>query len=425
MNASSQTSPVALALLTGSPVPYKIPLYRMLHGDPRVDFTVIFASSAGIRPYDDDSFVRGVAWDLDMTEGYRGHFLKRADTSPPLGRYFWSVRDADVVQALLGRRPDVLWLDGYNSATYLMGIVTQRILGGRVVFREEQTMLHPRSFAKTIAKEAMLRALFRGHHAMYIGTENRRWFEHYGVPRDRLFSAPYSVDNDFFRREAERLLPHKQELRREFGVSDDEGPIVLTVCRLVPKKQPLFTLEVFRRVRAERRCSLIIAGSGPLEAQMRHEVEARRIPNVHFAGFMNQTEVSRAYASADIFTLLSREHETFGVVVAEAMNFGLPVVVSDRVGCAADLVSRDFNGHITPFDDVQAAAESLAHLVDHPARRQSMGLGSAQRIKQWGVERTAAGVLAATAAAVGRERWNRASAGIAGPCDHSFEPMSL
>lgn len=409
MSGSQRPAPVRLAVLTGSPVPYKIPTYRALAAHPAIDFTAIFASTGGVRPYD-DGFGQEITWDLDITAGYRNVFLRRADRSPIVGT-FWSVRDPDVVNVVRRGRFEVLWLEGYNSATYMMGAATQRASGGRLIFREEQTMLHPRSLAKTLVKEVALRALFRGTRAMYVSRENRRWLEHYGVPTQRLFSAPYTVDNAFFGSEADRLRPSKVELRRTFGIADDGGPVVLTVSRLVPKKQPLFLLEAFRRMRMERPCSLLIAGSGPLEEEMREKVLSDGIPDVHFAGFLNQGQVSCAYACADVFALLSREHETFGVVVAEAMNFALPVVVSDKVGCAADLVTPGVNGDVVLADDPQAAADSLARLVDDAALRDAAGRASRERIDEWTPCRTAEGVLAATAAAVGRERWERARRG--------------
>jgi glycosyltransferase involved in cell wall biosynthesis len=397
MNVESR--PIRLGMLAGSPVPYKLPLYRRLEHDPRVDFTAIFSSSAGIRPHD-DSFLRGITWDLDVRAGYRNVFLRGADRSPALGTSFWSVHDPDILRVLRRERFDVLWLEGYNSATHLMAAAGQLMLGSEIVFREEQTTLHPRSLLRTIFKEASLRTLFRNRYAMYISTENRRWFEHYGVAPDRLFSAPYSVDNDFFQAEAQRLRPLKPRLRREFGVEDDAGPVVLTVCRLVEKKQPLFLLEAFRRVRAVRRCSLVVAGAGPLEGAMRAEVESAGISDVHFAGFLNQGDVSRAYACADVFALLSRQNETFGVVVPEAMNFGLPLVLSDKVGCAADLVGRGFNGDVVAADDLDGAVEAIARIIDDEALRARMGQGSEELIQRWTPERTAEGVIGAALAAV-------------------------
>lgn len=383
---------IRLGMLTGCAVPYKAPVYRGLAATRGVDFTAIFASSAGVRAFD-SGYGQDITWDVDLLAGYRSVFLQGADSAPALGTSFWSVRSTDIVGLLVRSRFDVLWLDGYNSATYALAIATQTLLGGKLLLREEQTMLHPRSLPVTLAKEVALRALLRGRHALYISTENRRWFEHYGVPSHRLWPAPYTVDNDFFRAQAQRLRPQRQRLRERFGIAGDAGPVVLSVGRLVEKKQPLHTLEVFRRLRRRQRCAMLFVGSGPLERELRAAVERRAVPDVHFAGFLNQTEVSAAYACADVFTLLSREHETFGVVVAEAMNFGLPVVLSEKVGCHADLVTHGHNGYVVSVDDPDAAATALSGIIGDPGTCDRMGQASLQRVGEWSPQATVAGIL--------------------------------
>jgi glycosyltransferase involved in cell wall biosynthesis len=232
---------------------------------------------------------------------------------------------------------------------------------------------------------------------MYVSSENRRWFEHYRVPPERLFAAPYTVDNVYFQGELERLAPQRDALRGRFGIGAGGGPVIVTASRLVEKKQPLFLLEAFRRLRREQPCALLVTGAGPLEVEKRRVVEHHPIPDVHFTGFLNQSELSSAYACGDIFTLLSREHETFGVVVAEAMNFGLPIVVSDKVGCHADLVSSGLNGY---------AAAALGRLVADGGLRRRMGRQSRVRIDEWSPAHTVAGILAAV-----RDAWSEPRAG--------------
>ena len=398
--AKSGDGPLRLGMLTGCAVPYKAPVYRGLAATTGVQFTAIFASSAGVRA-SDLGYSQDIAWDAELLVGYRSIFLRDADRSPALGESYWSVRDPDIAAVLARERFDVLWLDGYNSLTYSIAIATQSLLRGALLFREEQTMLHPRGLGVTLAKEVVLRALLAKHHALYISTENRRWFEHYGVPPERLWPAPYSVDNAFFQAEARRLHPRRGELRERFGIGSDAGPVLLSVGRLIDKKQPQFTLEAFRRLRARHRCALLFVGSGPLEASLRELVARHDVPDVHFAGFLNQSAVSQAYACADVFVLLSREHETFGVVVAEAMNFGLPVVVTDKVGCHADLVLSEHNGFVIGADDPDHAATALERLVTGADTRARMGRASRDRIDDWTPQRTIAGILAASRAVVG------------------------
>lgn len=398
---------IRLALLAASPMYYQAPLYRRIAADPRIDFTAVFASSGGLRPHD-AGYGAPVTWDVDVLQGYRSRFLRRADSNPIHGSFF-ALHDTDIVGVLRRGAYDVFWLHGYNYLTHQMAALTQ-IAGRRpLLVREEQTLLHRRALWKQTAKQIGLRALFRRAYGLYIGSQNRRWFEYYGIPDERLFFTPYCVDNDHFQAEAARLAPARQTLQREFGITEGAGPVILTVARLIPKKQPQFLLEAFSRLRPHRRCTLLIVGSGELEDELRVRVRDQAIPDVVFAGFLNQSEVPRAYACADIFVLASAYDETWGLVTNEAMNFGLPVIVSDKVGCGTDIVRPGDNGFVVPANDPQPLAERLGELVADAELRRRFGARSREIIDTWSYDVTAKGVLDAVAAAVGTERWARAT----------------
>ncbi len=395
--------PIRLAHLAGQPAPSAIPLYQRLAREPGLEFTVLYGSSDGVRPYD-DGYGQPIAWDSDLLDGYRNVFLRAADRTPGLGDHFWATRNWDVVPLLLRERYDVLWMAGYFSATYLMAAVAQRVAGGAVLFREEQTLLDRRSLGNAIAKQVALRPYLGLGYGLYISTENRRWLQSHGVPDERLFAAPYTVNNDHFQATARQMQGRREALRASFGIDRDAGPVIATVSRLIAKKQPLFVLEAFRRARERTRCVLLVVGSGPLERELRLQAERDRVPDVVFAGFLNRSEVARAYAVADVFTLLSRERETFGLVVNEALNFGLPAVVSDRVGCGPDLVSSGYNGFVVDARDPGDAARAFERLVTDAELRASMGAASRERIDGWNVERSAAGIIEAAAVALNGAR---------------------
>lgn len=405
--AQREAGPIRVAHLTAAPVHCHTPLYRRLAADPRLDFTAIVASNAGIRPTD-VGYGHSVSWDVDLLEGYRSVFLRRAHRNPISGSTALALRDVDVVPRLVRGRYDVLCLLGYNYVTYALAALTQRGLGRALGFREEQTLLHPRGRLKSAVKSVLLRALFSQGPAMYIGTRNREWFSHFGVPPERLFFTPYTVDNDQLQKARQELLGQSSELRAAFGIDPDAGPVVVTMMRLVPKKQPLFLLDAFRRVRKQARCSLLVVGSGPLEQAMRSMVRRESIPNVHFTGFLNRSEVTRAYACADVFTLASLWHETWGLVVNEAMNFALPVLVSDKVGCAVDLVEDGRNGFVASARDVDAFASRMLTLVCDEQLRLRLGDASLARISEWHPDVSAQGTLDAVAASVGPARWDSA-----------------
>jgi glycosyltransferase involved in cell wall biosynthesis len=381
-------------------MPRFVPLYRLLAQDPRLRFTVVYASSGGVRPAD-AGYSSPVAWDVDLLSGYDSIFLKRAHTNPIGG---FGLRDLDVVPVLRRLRPEVFWQFGYDSLTHLLAASTERFARVPILFGDDQTLLHRRPAWKQALKRPLLGALFANQRALYVGTENRRWFEKYGVQGARMFYVPYACD-DALQADAARLALQKDRVRADFGIEKDAGPVVLTVSRLIDKKQPLMVLEAFSQTRARIQCSLLVVGTGRLEPAMREKVEAEHIPDVVFAGFINQSRIARAYAAGDVFVLMSRIHETWGMVVNEAMTFQLPLVVSDKVGCAADLVLDGANGYVVPFDSTELLAERMTRLVSEPATRLAFGKESGRLVASHSYPVAAAGLLAAISDAVGPGRW--------------------
>ena len=112
--------------MAASPIYYQIPLYRRLAEDPHLDFTVLYASTAGVRAYD-GGFGEPVVWDIDLLEGYRHVFLKRATQNSIGDRGFLGFHDFDIIPVLSGLRPDVLWIFGYAYLTHQMAGWWQRI----------------------------------------------------------------------------------------------------------------------------------------------------------------------------------------------------------------------------------------------------------------------------------------------------------
>lgn len=394
------TRPIRLGLFAASPVHYQVPLYRMLAANPRVDFTAVFASDEGARRPCQDGYGAPVEWAVDMLSGYRSIFLRKAGRNPSGGPTF-ALCDLDVVGQVRRGGYDVLWIHGYHTVTHMLAALAQRASGRPVLYREEQTLLSRRPRWKTLAKSVVLRRLLRSSYGLYIGAQNRLWFERWGLPPGRLFHAPYAVDNEALQSMAQELAPGRARLRAQFGLPSDQ-PVILTVGRLIEKKQPLLVVEAFARLRRTHLCSLLVAGSGPLEGAMRAKVEGDAVPDVAFAGFVDQTAIGRAYAAADVFTLFSSHDETWGVVVNEAMNFGLPMVLSDQVGSAVDLVREGENGFVVDHRDPGALERALAMLVSDSQKRSRFGEASRRIVADWTYEKAAAAIVEAASRAAAR-----------------------
>ena len=117
-----------------------------------------------------------------------------------------------------------------------------------------------------------------------------------------------------------------------------------------------------------------------MEPELRRIVQREKLP-VSFAGFLNQTEMPRAYAAADCLVLPSDYGETWGLVVNEAMACGLPAIVSDRVGCGPDLVMEGKTGFVFSFGDAESLAERMLRMATMPeTERQAMGRLAQQHV---------------------------------------------
>ncbi len=307
-----------------------------------------------------------------------------------------SLCDTDVFQIVRRAKYDVLWVHGYHTATHLLASMAQRSVGGALLFREEQTLLHRRSVGKAALKTVLLPHYFRGAGGLYISQNNRAWFERNGFTPDRLFFMPYCVDNEKLRAQAQLLRPRKRELASAFGLRVDR-PIVLTVCRLIAKKQVDRLIDALSRIRGQHDCSLLIVGSGPEQVRLETMVDRLRLSNVVFAGFINQSAICRAYAAADVFVLPSKINETFGLVVNEAMNFRLPIIVSDKVGCGPDLVRPGDNGYVFDWDSSTQLAARLGDLVSSQEVRARMGKRSEEIVSDWNYDAALGGLTKALA----------------------------
>jgi len=390
---AAKTRPVRVAHLVSHPIQYYAPLYRELASRPEIDLTVYYYCAATVGEFYDPGFARSIRWDTPLLDGYRSRFCSSAErTSLNAG---WRNRpNWDVVREIVREGFEVVWLHGYHHPTSLLAAVAARATGAHLFIREDQTLLDHRPWWKRIAKAVVLRALFHQATGLYVGVQNWRHYAHYGMPTHRLFAAPHCVDNQMFRERAAALRGQRAVIRAGFGITDD-APVVLFCGKLIEKKQPLTLVEAYARVRQEHPCWLLLVGDGAERAAIQGRVTLRQILGVRMAGFLNQSELPAAYTAADLLVLPSVWHETWGLVVNEAMNFGLPIVVSDKVGCAEDLVRPGWNGFVVPHREVAALAEAIETLVASAERRAEFGQRSLGLVDEYSLERCADGIVAA------------------------------
>src|SRR5207237_9470217 len=150
----------------------------------------------------------------------------------------------------------------------------------------------------------------------------------------------------------------------------------------------------------DERRHVVLAGDGPRRAAL-IDLASQISGRLAIRGDLPEDALAREYVAADVFSLLSL-HEPWGVVVNEAAASGLPLVLSDRVGAAPDLLRDGENGFLVPAGDVDAAAAALRRLADDPVLRRRMGARSRELVREWGYEPSVENFVAAVREAIAR-----------------------
>ena len=502
-----------LIVLTSHPIQYQAPLWREMVKVMNFDrgnfdiltdvegggmpFEVWFLTDQGVRRTEDRDFGKAFAWDVDLLSGYPHRFLEL--------RGKWDMRKFDGIrlavpigESLREAEATALWIEGWRFKPFWDAVSAAKKMGIPVFLRGETSdkIAEKGGLFELVRNFALHRLFAKVDYFLAIGQASRRFYLKHGVPEGKLIDAPYGVDNEFFRREAdgmrhtadgkqtaERLgketgnrgqqqdgeirglkdqvlkrpkdggargahfdsenfdiLTEGPVARREArGAGQEEGDfdrcdfenltdgqkaireewaipldakVVMFCGKFVGKKRPgdvvLAAREHFDRgnfdnlknsASASRPWHLLFVGSGELGGELRaacdvvYDEEGKRRgalgagqgeggvepssleplassraredarPLASFAGFLNQSEISKAYAIADVVVLPSEAWETWGLVVNEATAAGVPTVVSDRCGCSEDFAAKNPYTRVFPMGDVAAMADAIEEVL--------------------------------------------------------------
>lgn len=385
-------------MLNSHPIQYFAPLYSYLNSaEAGIEVNALYLSDVSTRGAKDADFGREVKWDIDLVEGYPAVFLgERAHLRVPGG--FWSLIAPEIWRELRSRRYDVLWLHGHNYAANLIALAAAKSIGMPVLMRGETHLALPRTGAKAVVRRPLIGALYATcDRLLAIGSANAAFYRAMGVPDHKLFLVPYTVDNQRFMKAAEFTPVQKMEARQQYGIRIGV-PAILYAAKFSRRKRPFDLLYAAQRLKRES-CfdfTLVMAGSGELEGELRTFCVENHIDNVVFPGFINQSSLPSLYAASDVFVLPS-ESEPWGLAVNEAMCAGLPIVAAKEIGCVPDLVEHGANGYTPAAGDVDGLVSALRILLGDEGARRRMGQASLIRISRWSYRECLEGICAALA----------------------------
>ena len=369
-----------VAFVSPEPTPYRAPLLDRVAALPEIDLTVIYAAQT----------VASRRWQVEID--HPAVFLSGMNVpgAREVLRHDYPIT-LGILGALVDARPDVVVVSGWSTFASQASIAWCRLRRVPYVLLVESHDAGPkagwRRQVKTTAVPPIVRAAAS---VLVVGSLARDSVIALGADPERVRVFANTIDVSAWIERADRLAARRNELRAAIGL-DNEDVAVLSVARLAPEKG----LDVLLRAAAAAGVRPVVVGSGPGRAHL--ETIGQR--NAIFTGELPADRVAETYVAADVFALLSA-HEPWGVVVNEAAATGLPLVLSDRVGAAPDLLRVGQNGLLVPYGDVSAAAEALTRLAGEPELRRSYGDRSRELAWSWGYEPSVENLVAACREAI-------------------------
>lgn len=389
-------SRLRVAIVATHPIQYQVPWFRAL-GQAGVDLEVLY----GVLPSDAEQaagFGGAFRWDVPLLEGYRWRLLPGARGVRRL-EGFWKLRTVRVLDAFADSEPDCLVILGWNSVLYFKALSWAVLRGVPRIVRGDSNDKKRRSWWIRLGQRALLSA-FDG--ALAVGRANRALYLACGFAPEAIATAGHFVDCASILARAAETEPRREQLRRDWSIPEDVFCFAF-VGKLQEEKRPLDFVEALAgAARGGSRVHGLVVGAGALEGKVRARAETLGAP-LTFAGFLNQSHVAEAYVAADALVLPSAS-ETWGLVVNEAMLCGRPVIVSDAVGCAEDLVQPGRTGLVFPAGDVEALKTAMSEMAAHRnSWRQAAGAARA-RAAAFSPQFAADATAAVVEMACGRER---------------------
>lgn len=349
-----------LAIISSHPIQYNAPLFSMLSQEPGLEIKVFYTLSQATKGIQDVEFGKTIQWDIPLLEGYAYTFVPNIAKKPGT-KHFWGLQNPSLISEVENWEPDAVLVYGWSFKSHLAAM---RYFKGKipVLFRGDSTLLDEQRGMRRMARRVLLRWVYSHvDKALFVGENNKVYFKAFGLKEKQLVFVPHVVDNNRFAEWDEACERRLFQRKVEIGLEAAKHTF-LFIGKFIEKKNPFLLLDAFLKADFDASVHLVFVGNGMLEEEIKNKFG--NMASIHFLPFQNQSHMPEVYKLGNTLVLPSKgPGETWGLVVNEAMAAGLAAVVSNKVGCAPDMVQEGKNGYIFDSESVDSLVYALQKAV--------------------------------------------------------------
>ncbi len=282
------------------------------------------------------------------------------------------------VLSWLKKKYDAIIIGGYSSPTAILAMLYLRLRGIPFYMEVDGGLIRQEGKLKYQIKRTLV-SLANRH--LSTGRWTTKYLVHYGAREDHVYHYPFSslYEKDILT----DVIPQEQkrELRAQLGI--EEAHMVLAIGQFIHRKGFDVLMHAARSL--DKNTGIYIVGGEATQEylQLREELG---VQNVHFLGFQKKDRLTEFYRAADLFVLPTRE-DIWGLVINEAMAYGLPTITTDRCVAGLELIRDGINGYIVPVEEPGVLAEKITAVLESDMAQ--MGRAALEAIRPYTLENMA------------------------------------
>ncbi|MEN3042426.1 MAG: glycosyltransferase family 4 protein [Fervidobacterium sp.] len=348
--------------LTNIPSPYRVAFFNEL--GKHCELTVLFERQAAKD--------RNSKWFQNNFENFKPIFLKGIYTGSD------SALSLSIIKHLSNKKYDIVIIGGYSTPTSIIAILNLWLKKVPFILNADGGFIRSEGKLKKAIKTFLIS---RATWWICSGEYTKKVLQHYGANPARIYTYPFSSIHDYDILTSPPTLEEKEKLRKKLGIKGEK--IVLSVGQFIKRKG--FDILIKASKNLLPGTSVYIIGGEPTDEYKQLVRENGVNDRVYFLPFKTKQELREYFIASDVFTLPTRE-DIWGLVINEAMAYGLPVVTTDKCIAGIELIKNEENGYIVPVEDEITLSEKINVILSNEMLRNQMILKNLEVAKVYTIE---------------------------------------
>lgn len=348
--------------ITNIPAPYRIDFFNEL--GKYVELTVVFeakhADNQGIK----------FNWNLEEISNFKPIFLNEGNINEK--KIDWKI-----FKYIKKGYYDEIVATNYAYLTEMAAIIYMKILGIPYYMETDGGLIREENIIKKLYKK-MLVSGAKGYFSPSKSSDD--YLVYYGARRNKIFRYPFTSLKERDITKKVLTSEQKKSYKERLGITEEK--VVLAIGQFIPRKG--FDLLIQAAQDLDHSIGIYIVGGEATREYLKLK-NSFSCPHVHFEGFKKKDELVNYFKAADIFVLPTRE-DIWGLVINEAMSYGLPIITTNKCVAGLELVSKE-NGEIIESNSVDDLKNSIKKLLSQKDEIELMSNNSLKKIEEYTVEK--------------------------------------